>query len=126
MFGLARGANTTLSAFWYIARMLRCAFCLLATIASFAAEPAKPLMTATDVEAFLDGLIPVQIEKDDIAGVVVSIVKDGKVLFAIAGAVVLPATCNSITSGRRSSGATQFRAPASPPPSNKCRRQARA
>ena len=35
-----------------------------------------------DVAAFLDGMMPQQLAKDDIAGVVISIVKDGKVIFA--------------------------------------------
>ncbi len=39
-------------------------------------------LTAADVEAFLDGLLPLQIKRDDIAGATVSIVKDGKLLFA--------------------------------------------
>src|SRR5215217_6189386 len=39
-------------------------------------------MTATDVEAFLDGLVPLQIKQSDIAGATVSIVKDGKLLLA--------------------------------------------
>lgn len=39
-------------------------------------------MTAADVEAFLDGLVPLQIKEDDIAGVTISVVKDGKLLFA--------------------------------------------
>jgi len=39
-------------------------------------------MTAADVGAFLDGLIPVQLQRDDIAGAVVAVVKDGQVLFA--------------------------------------------
>jgi CubicO group peptidase (beta-lactamase class C family) len=39
-------------------------------------------MTAADVEAFLDGLVPLQIKEDDVAGVTISIVKDGKLLFA--------------------------------------------
>ena len=38
-------------------------------------------LTAGDLEAFLDGLMPQQIEHADIAGAVVSVVKDGKVLF---------------------------------------------
>ncbi|HKW64763.1 MAG TPA: serine hydrolase domain-containing protein [Candidatus Acidoferrum sp.] len=38
-------------------------------------------LTAADLSAFLDGLVPQQIEKGDIAGAVVAIVKDGKVLF---------------------------------------------
>ena len=39
-------------------------------------------MTATDVEAFLDGLVPYQLDREDIAGAVIAIVKDGGVLFA--------------------------------------------
>lgn len=39
-------------------------------------------MTAADVEAFLNGLVPLQLKLNDIAGATVSIVKDGKLLFA--------------------------------------------
>jgi CubicO group peptidase (beta-lactamase class C family) len=39
-------------------------------------------MTVADVEAFLDGLVPLQLKRDDIAGATVSVVKDGKLLFA--------------------------------------------
>ncbi len=39
-------------------------------------------MTAADVEAFLDGLVPLQLKRDDIAGATISIVKDGKLLLA--------------------------------------------
>ena len=39
-------------------------------------------MTAADVEAFLDGLVPLQIKQADIAGATISVVKDGKLLFA--------------------------------------------
>lgn len=39
-------------------------------------------MTAVDVESFLDGLVPAQLNQSDIAGVTISVVKDGKVLFA--------------------------------------------
>jgi CubicO group peptidase (beta-lactamase class C family) len=39
-------------------------------------------MTAADLEAFLDGLVPQQIKHDDVAGVTISVVKDGKLLFA--------------------------------------------
>jgi CubicO group peptidase (beta-lactamase class C family) len=39
-------------------------------------------MTAADIEAFLDGLIPQQLKHDDIAGATISIVKDGKLLLA--------------------------------------------
>ena len=39
-------------------------------------------MNASDVEAFLDGLVPLQLGRNDIAGATVSVVKDGKLLFA--------------------------------------------
>lgn len=39
-------------------------------------------MTAADVQAFLDGFLPMQLERENIAGAVVCVVKDGKVLFA--------------------------------------------
>ncbi len=39
-------------------------------------------MTPEDVAAFLDGLMPQQLETSDIAGAVISVVKDGKVIFA--------------------------------------------
>src|SRR5690242_16460659 len=39
-------------------------------------------MTVDDVSAFLDGIMPQQLERENIAGAVISIVKDGKVLFA--------------------------------------------
>src|SRR5207248_4994644 len=53
------------------------------TIAPVAAQPHPPAqMTPADLEAFFDGLIPLQIQRDDIAGVVVCVVRDGQVLFA--------------------------------------------
>jgi len=39
-----------------------------------------PEMTASDVEAFLDGSVPMQLQREDIAGAVVVVVKDGKIL----------------------------------------------
>jgi CubicO group peptidase (beta-lactamase class C family) len=47
-----------------------------------AAAPAfsRPEMTAADVEAFLDGLVPTQLAREDIAGAVVAVVKDGRLL----------------------------------------------
>ncbi len=39
-------------------------------------------MTADDVHAFLDGFMPMQLERENIAGAVVLVVKDGTVLFA--------------------------------------------
>lgn len=44
--------------------------------------PGAAELTATDLETFLDGLMPLQIEHADIAGAVVAVVKDGKPLFA--------------------------------------------
>lgn len=39
-------------------------------------------MTAADLETFLDGIVPLQLGLSDIAGATVSVVKDGKLLFA--------------------------------------------
>jgi CubicO group peptidase (beta-lactamase class C family) len=41
-----------------------------------------PELTATDLESFLDGLMPLQLGRADISGAVVAVVKDGKLLFA--------------------------------------------
>ncbi|MGE5324852.1 MAG: serine hydrolase domain-containing protein [Actinomycetota bacterium] len=46
------------------------------------ASEAPHEMTPADVEAFLDGFVPMQLERENIAGAVVLVVKDGKVLFA--------------------------------------------
>ncbi len=47
--------------------------------------PTKPVptheMTPADIEAFLDGFMPLQLGSDDIAGAVIVIVKDGNVVF---------------------------------------------
>jgi len=39
-------------------------------------------LTSTDLEAFLDGFMPTQLAREDIAGAVIAVVKDGKVIFA--------------------------------------------
>jgi CubicO group peptidase (beta-lactamase class C family) len=39
-------------------------------------------LTAQDLEAFLDGIVPLQLQRDDIAGATIAVVKDGKQLFA--------------------------------------------
>jgi CubicO group peptidase (beta-lactamase class C family) len=39
-------------------------------------------LTTEDVAAFLDGLVPLQMERDDLAGLVIVVVKDGEILFA--------------------------------------------
>jgi CubicO group peptidase (beta-lactamase class C family) len=46
-----------------------------------AVQPAHEI-TASDVEAFLDGVVPMQLQRADIAGAVIVIVKDGSVLFS--------------------------------------------
>lgn len=46
------------------------------------ANPGRPGLTSPDVEAFLDGILPLQLAREDIAGATVVIVKDGKILFA--------------------------------------------
>jgi CubicO group peptidase (beta-lactamase class C family) len=51
------------------------------TMPSLTPAPAAPL-TGPDIEAFLDGMMPLQMDQADIAGGVIVVVKDGKVLFA--------------------------------------------
>lgn len=45
-------------------------------------SPGVHELTAQDLEAFLDGIVPLQLERDDIAGATIAVVKDGKLLFA--------------------------------------------
>src|SRR5580704_14716667 len=46
------------------------------------ALPSVPQLTKEDVQVFFDGFLPIELQRDDIAGAVVLVVKDGKVLFA--------------------------------------------
>ena len=46
------------------------------------ASKQSPEMTAGDIGAFLDGIVPMQLQREDIAGAVVVIVKNGSILFA--------------------------------------------
>ncbi|MFZ0806918.1 MAG: serine hydrolase domain-containing protein, partial [Candidatus Sulfotelmatobacter sp.] len=39
-------------------------------------------LTGADLEAFLDGMMPSQLERENIAGAVIAVVKDGQVIFA--------------------------------------------
>jgi CubicO group peptidase (beta-lactamase class C family) len=50
--------------------------------ASANATPTAHELTADDVSSFLDGFMPQEIEHADIAGAVIAVVKDGKLLFA--------------------------------------------
>lgn len=43
---------------------------------------AAPVLTASDIEAFLDGIVPLQIDRDNIAGATIAVVKDGNLLFS--------------------------------------------
>jgi CubicO group peptidase (beta-lactamase class C family) len=45
-----------------------------------AAGPAE--LTSADLDAFLDGVVPLQLKQNDIAGATVAVVKDGQLLFA--------------------------------------------
>jgi CubicO group peptidase (beta-lactamase class C family) len=84
-----------------LAHLLRLLFVLLLSISANTQNPKLPPappqtppagetkvqeppheMTAADVQAFLDGFLPMQLERENIAGAVVCVVKDGKVLFA--------------------------------------------
>jgi CubicO group peptidase (beta-lactamase class C family) len=56
--------------------------CLWFAFGLIAADEQSAELTAADVSAFLDGFVPMQIEREDIAGAVVVVVKDGTVLFA--------------------------------------------
>src|SRR5260370_21413793 len=42
----------------------------------------KHELTGTDIEAFLDGGMPSQLQRENIAGATISVVKDGKLVFA--------------------------------------------
>jgi CubicO group peptidase (beta-lactamase class C family) len=47
-----------------------------------AAGPSRPELTAQGLEAFLDGLVPLALKSTDVAGGVIAVVKDGKLLLA--------------------------------------------
>src|SRR6266481_170696 len=42
----------------------------------------KHELTGTDIEAFLDGVMPSQLQRENIAGATISVVRDGKLIFA--------------------------------------------
>jgi CubicO group peptidase (beta-lactamase class C family) len=45
-------------------------------------ETATPALTAADLDTFFKGLVPYALARDGIAGAVLVVVKDGKILFA--------------------------------------------
>lgn len=75
-------------------RMLRpvCALLALAVLvlnvqalpayAAAGSSQAAPALTTQDLTPFMDGLVPYAIRRADIAGAVVTVVKDGKIIFA--------------------------------------------
>jgi CubicO group peptidase (beta-lactamase class C family) len=64
--------------------MLRVISCLLLSVFLARSQPPPPAvsLTAADMESFLDGMMPLQLAREDIAGAVIAVVKDGKILFA--------------------------------------------
>ena len=68
-------------------------FCLFSVASALRAAPAEPAVEASstpaahplersDLEPWLDGLMPYAIERGDVAGAVVAVVKNGEVIFA--------------------------------------------
>ena len=49
---------------------------------SYGSAVESPRLTASDLETFLEGVMPLQLEREDIAGAVISVVKNGEVIFA--------------------------------------------
>lgn len=58
---------------------MRCIAILTMALGSIAAQGQS--MTGADIEAFLDGVMPLQLQREDIAGAVIVVVKDGQILF---------------------------------------------
>src|SRR5256886_3975043 len=46
------------------------------------APSVTPELKGADLEAFLDGMMPSQLNREDIAGAAIAVVKDGKIIFA--------------------------------------------
>jgi CubicO group peptidase (beta-lactamase class C family) len=46
------------------------------------AHPSSHALTPGDLETFLDGVMPLQLKREDVAGAVISVVKDGKLFFS--------------------------------------------
>ncbi|MDE1893454.1 MAG: beta-lactamase family protein [Xanthomonadaceae bacterium] len=53
-----------------------------ATAAPTDTRAQPPALTAADLSTFLDGLVPFALQRGDVAGGVISVVKDGQVIFA--------------------------------------------
>lgn len=64
-----------------VAALLAWSLTGLAEAAPAPAAAPPPALTAQDLDAFLDGFVPLALERGNIAGAVVVVVKDGQVLF---------------------------------------------
>ncbi len=53
-----------------------------ASVGTMAPDGAGHALTASDLGTFFDGLVPFALERGDVAGGVIAVVKDGKILFA--------------------------------------------
>ena len=51
-------------------------------IASAAVSPASPSLNHDDLSAFFDGILPLQLERSDVAGATVLVMKDGNILLS--------------------------------------------
>ena len=74
-----------------------------AAVAADAGPRARPPLTRADVEAWLDGFMPYALQRGDIAGAVVVVVKDGQVLLQKGYGY-----CRRRRSARRSIRSTRF------------------
>lgn len=87
---LTRLILRTASAVWtaFILSVLPALVSAAQTATSHSGNTAAPggeaahALTEADIGAFLDGLLPAEMERDNIAGAVIAVVKDGQVLFA--------------------------------------------
>ncbi|HEV2380615.1 MAG TPA: serine hydrolase [Terriglobia bacterium] len=81
-------AGTSTSRFWAQGPKPNLAPEVTKRPAAVEAKPSQPVgksetheLTAADLEVYLDGLMPMALQREDIAGGVVAVVKDGKLLF---------------------------------------------
>lgn len=74
LFPLPRSAGV------FLRRLTAC--CVAALALACGAASAAPELTAADLGAFLDGYLPIEMDRADVAGATVVVVKDGQVLLA--------------------------------------------
>src|SRR5688572_28962633 len=64
----------------FLTRFVPSGLVLAAIFAGGVAQAQGPQLTRTDLEAWLDGVMPYALKEADIAGAVIAVVKDGEVL----------------------------------------------